>query len=198
MLFLVARLAPALVLVLVVLGVAGRPAQASPGPQGVVDLGAEVGIPPAGAPPAGTPGADGAEQEAAAEATAEARAKARAKARRKTEAYQRDAVVRFARAQLGKPYVWGATGPRSYDCSGLIQAAYGSIGRRIPRTTFGQLARLRTPGRIERGDLVFGIPGHVAMYIGHGRVIHAPAPGRRIQIAAAGWHMGYARRTVFA
>ena len=111
--------------------------------------------------------------------------------------YQRDAVVAFARAQLRKPYVWGATGPRSYDCSGLILAAYRSIGRKVPRTTFGQLARLRTPGRIERGDLVFGIPGHVAMYIGHGRVIHAPAPGRRVQIAPAGWHMRHASRTVF-
>jgi peptidoglycan DL-endopeptidase CwlO len=185
--FFTARLAPAFALVLVGLCAAVPPARASPGQGGVVDPVAQVGIPPAGAAPPATPGAG----------SAAGAAEAKARARRETEAYQRDAVVRFARAQLGTPYVWGATGPHSFDCSGLIQAAYDSIGRRIPRTTYAQLARLRTPGRIERGDLVFGIPGHVAMYIGHGRVIHAPAPGRRVQIAAAGRHMGYARRTVF-
>jgi cell wall-associated NlpC family hydrolase len=110
---------------------------------------------------------------------------------------QRAQVVAFARRQIGKPYVWGATGPRAYDCSGLMLAAYRSVGRRIPRTTSALLAGLRRPRHLRPGDLVFGIPHHVAMYIGHGRVIHSPAPGRRVEIASARWHRGYASRTVF-
>ena len=114
-----------------------------------------------------------------------------------TQTQARAGVVAFARRQLGKPYVWGATGPRSYDCSGLMLAAYRSVGRTIPRTTSGQLAGLRTPRHLRRGDLVFGISHHVAMYIGHGQVIHAPEPGRRVEIASSAWHTRYAERTVF-
>jgi cell wall-associated NlpC family hydrolase len=110
---------------------------------------------------------------------------------------QRDRVVAFVRRQVGKPYVWGATGPRSFDCSGLMLAAYRSVGRTIPRTTSALLAGLRPPRHLRRGDLVFGLPHHVAMYIGQGQVIHAPAPGRRVEIASVRWHRGYASRTVF-
>jgi cell wall-associated NlpC family hydrolase len=113
------------------------------------------------------------------------------------ERSQRAAAVDFARRQLGKPYVWGATGPRGFDCSGLMLAAYRSVGRKIPRTTWAQLAGLRRPGKLRPGDLVFGSSHHVAMYIGRGKVIHAPAPGRRVQIASSGWHTGYATRSVF-
>jgi cell wall-associated NlpC family hydrolase len=116
---------------------------------------------------------------------------------KRAELTQRAAVVAFARRQVGKPYVWGGTGPRSYDCSGLMLAAYRSVGRAIPRTTSALLAGLRPPRKLRRGDLVFGEPHHVAMYIGNGRVIHAPEPGRRVEIATAGWHRGYAARTVF-
>ena len=121
----------------------------------------------------------------------------RAEARAKLQSSQRDAVVAFARRQIGKPYVWGATGPRGYDCSGLMLAAYRSVGREIPRNTSALLAGLRPPLRVRRGDLLFGLSHHVAMYIGHGQVIHAPAPGRRIEVAPARWHRGYAVRTVF-
>ena len=145
--------------------------------------------------PAAPPGAVAPEVHADSGATAKARSRAQVEA--KAERIERAAVVAFARAQLGKPYVWGAAGPRSFDCSGLIFAAYRSVGRSIPRTTASQRARLRTPHRLRAGDLAFGMPGHVAIYIGHGRVIHAPAPGRRIEIASSGWHSGYARRTVF-
>ncbi|MEA2365787.1 MAG: hypothetical protein QOE69_1075 [Thermoleophilaceae bacterium] len=126
-------------------------------------------------------------------AHAETPVEARAEAQRT----QRDGVVAFARRQIGKPYVWGATGPRGFDCSGLMLAAYRSVGRKIPRTTTAQLAGLRRPRDLRRGDLVFGLPHHVAMYIGHGQVIHAPAPGRRVEIAKVGWHRRYATRTVF-
>jgi peptidoglycan DL-endopeptidase CwlO len=114
-----------------------------------------------------------------------------------TETQVRDGVVAFARRQIGKPYVWGATGPRSYDCSGLMVAAYRSVGRIIPGNTSAELAGLRSPRHLRRGDLVFGIPHHVAMYIGHGQVIHAPEPGRRVEIAPLAWHRRYAIRTVF-
>jgi NlpC/P60 family len=181
MLLFMARLAPAVVLVLVVLCAAGRPpkpararrASSTPMRRSASRQRApHRRARPAQAAPGRRPRRS--REQGAGEGTDEDRGLS---ARRGGEARARSWAS-----------LWGATGPRSYDCSGLIQAAYGSIGRRIPRTTFGQLARLRTPGRIERGDLVFGIPGHVAMYIGHGRVIHAPAPGRRVQIAAAGWH----------
>ena len=115
-----------------------------------------------------------------------------------TQSQTRAGVVAFVRRQIGKPYVWGATGPRSYDCSGLMLAAYRSVGRTIPRTTSAQLAGLSTPRHLKPGDLVFGISHHVAMYIGHGKVIHAPAPGRRVEIASSAWHTGYATRTVFS
>jgi cell wall-associated NlpC family hydrolase len=116
---------------------------------------------------------------------------------RAAERAARAKVVRFARAQVGKPYVYGADGPRGYDCSGLMVAAYRSIGRRLPRTTFQQLRRMRGARHAKRGDLVFGTAGHVAMYIGAGRVVHAPAPGRRVEISKAGWHLRHATRTAF-
>jgi cell wall-associated NlpC family hydrolase len=128
---------------------------------------------------------------------AETRSEARAEAMAKAQRTQRDGVIAFARRQIGKPYVWGATGPRSFDCSGLMLAAYRSVGRKIPRTTSALLARLRPPRRLQPGDLVFGLPHHVAMYIGHGQVIHAPEPGRRVELASVRWHRGYASRTVF-
>ena len=88
-------------------------------------------------------------------------------------------------------------GPRSSDCSGLILAAYRSIGRKVPRTTFGQLARLRTPGRIERGDWSSRHPrARRDVHRPRPRDSTLPAPGRRVQIAPAGWHMRHASRTV--
>lgn len=96
-------------------------------------------------------------------------------------------AVAFARAQLGKPYAWGATGPSSYDCSGLTQAAWESAGVSLPRTTYAQIgAGRRVPrDRLAPGDLVFFYPGvtHVGLYIGGGRMIHAPHPGAPVRIA---------------
>jgi cell wall-associated NlpC family hydrolase len=128
---------------------------------------------------------------------AETREALAAEARARVERTLRAGVVAFARRQIGKPYVWGATGPRGFDCSGLMLAAYRSVGIRIPRTTFALLAGLRSPRHLQPGDLVFGIPHHVAMYVGHGQVIHAPEPGRRVELASTAWHTGYAARTVF-
>lgn len=100
------------------------------------------------------------------------------------------AAVAFARAQLGKPYVWGATGPGSFDCSGLTQAAWRSAGVSLPRTTYEQIdaGRRVSASALEPGDLVFYYSGitHVALYVGGGRIIHAPHPGAAVEYAPVG------------
>lgn len=97
------------------------------------------------------------------------------------------AALSFARAQLGKPYVWGATGPSAYDCSGLTQAAWRAAGVSLPRTTYTQINAGRRVSRSELapGDLVFFYSGisHVGLYIGGGQMIHAPRPGAPVRIA---------------
>ncbi|MGW2301011.1 NlpC/P60 family protein [Streptomyces sp. NPDC001809] len=96
-------------------------------------------------------------------------------------------AISFARAQLGKPYVWGATGPSGYDCSGLTQAAWRAAGVSLPRTTYTQInAGRRVPrSQLAPGDLVFFYSGisHVGLYIGGGQMIHAPRPGAPVRIA---------------
>ncbi|GAA3899056.1 C40 family peptidase [Streptomyces gulbargensis] len=96
-------------------------------------------------------------------------------------------AISFARAQLGKPYVWGATGPSGYDCSGLTQAAWRAAGVALPRTTYTQInAGRRVPrSQLAPGDLVFFYSGisHVGLYIGGGQMIHAPRPGAPIRVA---------------
>ncbi|MFE5734463.1 NlpC/P60 family protein [Streptomyces sp. NPDC056528] len=96
-------------------------------------------------------------------------------------------AVSFARAQLGKPYVWGATGPSGYDCSGLTQAAWRAAGVSLPRTTYTQInaGQRVSRSRLAPGDLVFFYSGisHVGLYIGGGQMIHAPRPGAPIRIA---------------
>ncbi|MFJ4120207.1 NlpC/P60 family protein [[Kitasatospora] papulosa] len=96
-------------------------------------------------------------------------------------------AVDFAYGALGKPYVWGATGPASFDCSGLTQAAWRAAGVSLPRTTYTQInAGQRVPrSELAPGDLVFFYPGvtHVGLYIGGGQMIHAPRPGAPVRIA---------------
>ncbi|SFY13189.1 C40 family peptidase [Streptomyces atratus] len=96
-------------------------------------------------------------------------------------------AVAFAYGALGKPYVWGATGPSSFDCSGLTQAAWRSAGVSLPRTTYTQINAGRRVSRSELapGDLVFFYSGisHVGLYIGNGQMIHAPRTGSPVRIA---------------
>ncbi|MCX2184415.1 C40 family peptidase [Streptomyces sp. SKN60] len=94
-------------------------------------------------------------------------------------------ALAFARAQIGKPYVWGATGPESYDCSGLTQAAWRAAGVDLPRTTWDQVkvgTRIATADLLP-GDLVFFYDdiSHVGIYIGGGKMIHAPKPGAYVR-----------------
>ncbi|MER5195982.1 NlpC/P60 family protein [Streptomyces sp. NPDC002755] len=95
-------------------------------------------------------------------------------------------AVRYAVRQIGKPYEWGAEGPRSYDCSGLTSEAWGHAGTPIPRTSEEQWARLRKIPltQLRPGDLVIYFPeaGHVAMYLGKGKVVQAPRTGERVKI----------------
>ncbi|GGW30741.1 MULTISPECIES: C40 family peptidase [Streptomyces] len=94
-------------------------------------------------------------------------------------------ALAFARAQIGKPYVWGATGPDSYDCSGLTQAAWKAAGVTLPRVTYDQVNAGTTVSlsSAQPGDLVFFYADvtHVGIYIGNGMMIHAPKPGTYVR-----------------
>ena len=97
---------------------------------------------------------------------------------------QADKAVAFAYAQLGKPYVYGATGPDSYDCSGLVQAAWAAAGVAIPRTTYEDWDDLpHIPvSQMEPGDLIiYDGEGHVGMYVGGGYIIDAPHTGADVE-----------------
>ncbi|NJA55233.1 glycoside hydrolase [Streptomyces sp. NEAU-H3] len=99
-------------------------------------------------------------------------------------------AVAFASAQLGKPYVWAAEGPDSFDCSGLTSQAWAAAGRIIPRTSQEQWRQLQhVPlSQIRPGDLVIyhSDASHVGIYIGKGNIIHAPRPGRSVTVAGIG------------
>ncbi|MEW1635045.1 NlpC/P60 family protein [Streptomyces sp. NPDC093801] len=99
-------------------------------------------------------------------------------------------AVQFATAQIGKPYVWGAEGPASYDCSGLTSQAWLAAGRPIPRTSQEQLRLLPKVAMkdMRPGDLIiyFDDASHVGMYVGDGAIVHAPRPGRNVTMAGAG------------
>jgi cell wall-associated NlpC family hydrolase len=94
-------------------------------------------------------------------------------------------VLAFAEAQTGKPYVWGATGPSSYDCAGLTQAAWRAAGVDLPRTAWEQAhAGTRVAAEdLRPGDLVFFHDdiSHVGIYKGDGKMIHAPGPGEDVR-----------------
>lgn len=94
------------------------------------------------------------------------------------------AIVAYAEAQLGKPYIWGGTGPRGYDCSGLIYAAYRSVGIKIPRVTGGMLLGGKPVSRknLEPGDIVFVDPQHVMLYAGGGMCVEAAHTGTVIHM----------------
>ncbi|MGW0117752.1 NlpC/P60 family protein [Streptomyces sp. NPDC003327] len=99
-------------------------------------------------------------------------------------------AVAFATAQIGKPYVWGAEGPGSFDCSGLTQSAWAAAGLPIPRTSQEQW-RLLPRVDIEDmrpGDLIvyYKDASHIGMYVGNGTMVHAPRPGRNVTLAGAG------------
>lgn len=108
-------------------------------------------------------------------------------------------VVRYAQAQLGKPYEFGADGPNSFDCSGLVLAAWRTVGRSLPHSSSKQYRATRRVSRndLSPGDIVFYYEDihHNGVYIGEGWVIHAPEPGRHVeQVRYDKWYIyGYGR-----
>lgn len=109
------------------------------------------------------------------------------------------AAVEFALAQRGKPYQWGAEGPDRYDCSGLVWAAYRSVGITLPRVAADQYWATRSRpvprSQLLPGDLVFFSSdpanwraiGHVGMYVGDGRIVHAPRTGDVVKVQEIWW-----------
>ncbi|HNV09791.1 MAG TPA: SH3 domain-containing protein [Propionibacteriaceae bacterium] len=97
-------------------------------------------------------------------------------------------VIAYATAQLGKPYVWGATGPNSFDCSGLSLLAYRTVGITLPRVSSQQyqVGQRVTLSQLRPGDLVFYYTpvSHVGIYIGNGMIIHAANPRAGIKYAS--------------
>ncbi|MER7888781.1 C40 family peptidase [Micromonospora sp. NPDC094482] len=120
------------------------------------------------------------------------------------------AAVRYALAQLGDPYLWAAEGPNRFDCSGLMWAAYRSKGADyfdLPRVSRDQYyaTRGRTVDRsaLLPGDLLFFASGsnwstihHVGMYIGNGKMVHAPTTGDVVKISTVTWSRLYAATRV--
>ncbi len=94
-------------------------------------------------------------------------------------------AVKIARKQLGVPYSWGGASPSGFDCSGLVMWVYGRVGINLPHNAaalYG-VGRPVPRSRLRPGDLLFfhGL-GHVGLYIGRGRMIHAPQSGRTVEI----------------
>lgn len=104
-------------------------------------------------------------------------------------------AINFALSQVGKPYIYGATGPKGYDCSGLIMAAYASAGISLPRTTYAQALAGHgvAKANLIPGDLVFPDPGHVQIYLGNGQVVEAPHTGTNVRVTNM-WGFWKARR----
>jgi cell wall-associated NlpC family hydrolase len=109
-------------------------------------------------------------------------------------------AVNFAYAQLGKPYEWAADGPGSYDCSGLTMAAWRAAGVSLPHSSgmqYGYGTHV-SQSQLQPGDLVFFYSpiSHVGLYIGGGKMIHAPRPGDVVKITSiSGSYMPYVGAT---
>ncbi|ABR36994.1 MULTISPECIES: NlpC/P60 family protein [Clostridium] len=106
-------------------------------------------------------------------------------------------ILNEAYAQLGKPYVWGATGDASFDCSGFTQYVYEhAAGVDITRTTYSQIGvgQPVSQDQLQPGDLVFTHPGHVGIYVGNGQMINAPQTGDVVKVAPV--YSFYAARRV--
>jgi peptidoglycan DL-endopeptidase CwlO len=93
------------------------------------------------------------------------------------------AVVAFALRQQGKPYVYGTSGPNSYDCSGLVMAAYAQIGVRLPH----QSEQIRARGTVVPQSqwfpgMILWAPGHVGIFLGSNKMVHASRAGKPVAV----------------
>ena len=103
-------------------------------------------------------------------------------------------AAKVALRAVGVPYRWGGASPASgFDCSGLVRWAYGRLGVELPHSSYALygLGRTVAPPRLKPGDLLFfsGL-GHVGLYVGRGRMVHAPSSGRRVEVVAVGGGYG--------
>ncbi len=100
---------------------------------------------------------------------------------------KRTAVATLAKKQVGKGYVYGATGPYSFDCSGLVQYVYKKAGNKVlPRTTYSQVTQGKKVSlkKLKKGDLLFWgssvSPYHVGIYVGDNQFVHAATPSQGV------------------
>jgi len=117
-------------------------------------------------------------------------------------AAQLTTALRAAESRRGLPYVWGAAGPTSFDCSGLVQWSFAQAGVSMPRVAADQArAGVAVPvSQLQPGDLLFyhtdptdpGYISHVAIYLGNGWIIQAPQPGMNVQIVPASFDSQFA------
>ena len=111
------------------------------------------------------------------------------------------AVVRYAYAQLGKPYAWGAAGPSAFDCSGLTMMAWAQAGVSLPHSSRAQfgVGRQVTRAELRAGDLIYrNSPiSHVSLYVGNGMQVAATHTGSTIKLQSAwqGAIVGFSRPT---
>jgi cell wall-associated NlpC family hydrolase len=115
-------------------------------------------------------------------------------ARMKAQSHKATRAVRFAYRQVGKPYQWGGAGPRTYDCSGLVMAAWRKGGLRLPHRADLQHRTIRRKVGLKHlrpGDLVFfSGDHHVGIYVGKRHFLHAPHTGSRVQRGTlSGWRL---------
>jgi len=112
------------------------------------------------------------------------------------------AALRAAESRRGLPYVWGAAGPSSFDCSGLVEWSFAQAGVSMPRVAADQArAGLAVPvSQLQPGDLLFyhtdptapGYISHVAIYLGNGWMIQAPQPGMNVEVVPASFSSQFA------
>jgi cell wall-associated NlpC family hydrolase len=96
-------------------------------------------------------------------------------------------AVDTAMAERGKPYVWAAAGPNSFDCSGLVEYAYSTAGVGLPHSSSlqSQMGQYVPRDQLQPGDLVFFYSpvSHVGIYIGNGQMVHAPTSGDVVKVS---------------
>lgn len=107
----------------------------------------------------------------------------------------RQHIVNIAKKKVGNRYILGSTGPYAFDCSGLVVYSYRkATGKTLPRTSYSQRSAIRRvkPQNRKPGDLVFfNGNGHVAIYMGKNKIVHASNPSRGVRIdSISGWYRG--------
>ena len=98
----------------------------------------------------------------------------------------RSSLLNHGKKFIGTPYLWGGTSPKGFDCSGLVHYIYQKQGVSIPRNSREQFSRLPVANNPQPGDLVFfrrnGVINHVGLYLGGGKMLHAPQTGAKVRI----------------